>query len=300
MDWPKAKNVLIIAFLLLDLYLAYLLFYVPGVGAMQTTLTDEDLEALIVLGKHFNVDLATRPQPMSVRPLPLLDIDKVSLDKTLATNLATRWLGAEAQGATQEDGLLFTAGTKKISFSQDNPYFFTLEYADTTPPPSQEDYSIQEAMADAQNFLTEHLGGAVLQDYKVNMAVATPASAGSYVIEISRSNKGIPIFLDSYRLVVNNGLVTAFTAKQAAIGEAQRTSLPLVSAEQVVRRYLARLGVPQEEEITILDLSLGYGVGVETGERQEIEPVWRFYLAGAEESEIFIPAAQVYWERPGN
>lgn len=299
MDWPKAKNVLIIGFLLLDLYLAYILFS-PGGGAMQTTLSNSDLEALIVLSQHFNVNLAARPQPMSVRPLPLLRIDKVSLDEELAESLASHWLGQVTQEAKLENGLVFTAGAKTMSFSQDSPYFFTMEYTDITPPPHRDACSVQEAIGAAQDFLSHYLGEVAPPDYKVNMAVAVPDSEGSYIVEISRAHNGVPIFLDSYRLTVTNGLVVAFTARQAAVGEAERSTLPLVSAEQVVRRYLARLGEPQEEEIIVLDLSLGYGVGVETGDRQEIEPVWRFYLAGAEESEIVIPAAHVYWERPGH
>ncbi len=299
MDWPKAKSVLIISFLLLDLYLAYLLFYQPGGGAIKTTLTDQDLEALSVLSRHFNVELATRPQPMAVRPLPLLQIDKVSLDEQLAESLAARWLGPDWQASKQENGLIFTAGHKSIAFSQDSPYFYCIEYVDAPPEPQGQGGTIQEAAGVAQQFLQQHLGESALTEYKVNMMVASPEVEGSYIIEISRAYEGVPIFLDSYRLTVTNGVVVAFTAKQAAIGEAERAKLPLVSAEQVVRRYLARLGEPQEEKITILDLSLGYGVGVETGERQEIEPVWRFYLAGAGESEVIIPAAQAYWERPG-
>lgn len=299
MDWPKAKTVLIIGFFILDLYLGYLLFYLPGVGAIQTTLTNTDLEALVVLSRHYNVDLAARPQPMSVKPLPLVAIDEVSLDETMAENLAALWLGETVQETKQENGLLFTRGEKELALSQGSPYFYTVEYRDATTPPTLVSYTRQEAILDARGFLTEHLGEAIMLDYQVSFAVAAPGPEVGYIIEISRTQKGVPIFLDSYRLLVQNGVIVSFTAKQAQIGEAQRTSLPLVSADQVVRRYLARLGVPQTEPITILDLRLGYGVGVEAGERQEIEPVWRFYLAGGEESEIVIPAAHVYWENTG-
>lgn len=300
MDWPKAKNVLIIGFLLLDMYLGYLLFYLPGVGAIQTTLTNAGLEALVVLGQHFNVKLAGRPQPMSVKPLPLLAINEVSLDEIMAEELAARWLGEAAEEIKQENGLLFTNGQKELLLSQENPYFYTMTYQDGTPPPNLDSYTRHEAVTAARNFLTEYLGETIMLDYQVNMSVAAPSPEVGYIIEISRTHKGAPVFLDSYRLLVQNGLIVSFTAKQTEIGEAQRTSLPLVSAEQVVRRYLARLGVPQEEEIIVHDLSLGYGIGVEAGQRQEIEPVWRFYLSGAEESEVIIPAAHVYWENPGD
>lgn len=299
MDWPKAKNVLIIGFLLLDIYLGYLLFYLPGAGAIQTTLTNADLEALVVLSQHFNVKLAANPQPMSVKPLPLLAINEVSLDETMAEDLAARWLGEDAEETKQENGLLFTSGQKELLISQESPYFYTMAYQDGTQPPSLDSYTRQEAITAARNFLTEYLGETAMLDYQVNMAVAASSSEVGYIIEISRTHKGVPVFLDSYRLLVQNGLIVSFTAKQTQIGETQRTSLPLVSAEQVVRRYLARLGVPQAEEITIHDLSLGYGIGVEAGQRQEIEPVWRFYLSGAGESEVIIPAAHVYWENPG-
>lgn len=299
MDWPKAKNVLIVGFLLLDLYLGYLLFYVPRVGSIQTTLTNADLEALVVLSQHFNVKLAARPRPMSVTPLPLLAIGEVSLNETLAADLAVQWLGEAVEEIKQENGLLFTNGQQNLVLSQESPYFYTLDYQDTTPPPNLTSYTRQEAVTAARDFLTEYLGETVMLDYQVNMAVAAPSPEVGYVIEISRTHRGVPVFLDSYRLLVQNGLVVSFTAKQTQIGETQRTSLPLVCADQVVRRYLARLGVPQEQEIVIHDLSLGYGIGVEAGQRQEIEPVWRFYLSGAEENEIVIPAAHVYWENPG-
>lgn len=300
MDWPKAKNILIVGFLLLDLYLGYLLFYSPGVGAIQTTVTDADLEALIVLSQNFNVDLAARPQPMSVRPLPLLAINEVSLDETMAENLAARWLGEEFEETKQENGLLFTAGDKSLLLSQSSPYFYTVSYQDDNASSSQGDHTIQQAITAAQDFLTKVLGETAALDYQTNMAVAMPETDGSYIVETTRSHNGVPIFLNSYRILVQNGAIVSFTAKQAETGEAQRTTLPLVSAEQVVRRYLARLGVEQAEEIVVLDLRLGYGVGADAGARHEIEPVWRFFLSdGAEENEVIIPAAHVYWQKQG-
>lgn len=298
MDWPKAKNILIVGLLLLDIYLAYLLFYLPGAGAMQTTVTGADLEALIVLSQNFNVDLVARPQPMSVRPLPLLAIDEVSLDETMAEQLATRWLGQEFAEAKQENGLLFTAGQKQLLLSQSSPYFYTVSYQDDSALPNEENHTLQQAMDRAQDFLVEFLGETAALDYQINMSVAVPDTDASYIIEISRSHNGVPIFLDSYRLLVQQGAIVSFTAKQAEIGEAQRTTLPLVSAEQVVRRYLARLGVEQAEQIVVLDLRLGYGVGIHASARHEIEPVWRFLLGGdVEENEVIIPAAQIYWQK---
>jgi regulatory protein YycI of two-component signal transduction system YycFG len=271
MNWSKTKTVLIIGFLLLDLYLAYLLFYLPGVGAIQTTVTNADLEALVILSQHYNVDLAARPKPMTVQPLPLLAISEVSLDEATAESLAERWLGEDAQVEYQNNALLA------------QPVHHTR----------------QEAIVAANEFLTAYLGEAAMLNYQVNLAIAAPDSESEYIVEFSRTYKGVPVFVDSYCLSVQSGLVVSFTAKQAQIGEAERTQLPLVSADQVVRRYLARLSVPQAEPITVLDLSLGYGVDLDSSEQQELEPVWRFYVIGGEENEVSIPAAHVYWESHG-
>ncbi|HBK85000.1 MAG TPA: hypothetical protein DDZ53_03105 [Firmicutes bacterium] len=299
MNWSKTKTVLIIGFLLLDLYLAYLLFYLPGVGAIQTTVTNADLEALVILSQHYNVDLAARPKPMTVQPLPLLAISEVSLDEATAESLAERWLGEDAQEVKQENGLLFISGERSLRLSQQNPYFYTVEYQNNALLAQPVHHTRQEAIVAANEFLTAYLGEAAMLNYQVNLAIAAPDSESEYIVEFSRTYKGVPVFVDSYCLSVQSGLVVSFTAKQAQIGEAERTQLPLVSADQVVRRYLARLSVPQAEPITVLDLSLGYGVDLDSSEQQELEPVWRFYVIGGEENEVSIPAAHVYWESHG-
>ena len=297
MDWPRAKTILIIAFLLLDLYLAYLLFYLPGFDKVKTEVTAADLAALVTLGRHYNVELATQPKPMVVGRLSPILINKIRLDEAVAIALAQRWLGDASQESKQDNGLQFISGSKTLTISQANPYFYTLTYTDASPIVESEPQTKEEAIATARLWLEEYLGAPQVAEYQVNMAVADPKLEDGYVVEFSRVHKGYPIFADSYRLHVQGQQIVSFTAKQAHIGEVQRSRKTIVSADQAVRRYLARLGVPQEEQISILDLSLGYDAPTDPEAAGELRPVWRFYLAGNQE--VVIPADHVFWEEKG-
>lgn len=299
MNWPKAKTILIIGFLCLNAYLGYLLFYLPSVTAIQTSITATDLDNLVTLSKHYNVDLIAHPQPMKVEPLPALALAEIRLDEYLAESLALLWLGEDAQETKQENALLFTSGQKKLLLSQEHPYFYTIEYQTEEPVSSPLSLSWQEAAAIAETFLLDHLGKDMMRDYEMNLAVADPDYERGFIIEISRMYEGFPVFLDSYRLHVHDGAIASFTAKQADIGEVERPAATLVSAEQAIKRYLAKLGVPQQEVVTVFDLRLGYGVSLAEGGSLALEPVWRFCFSGSETGETSIEAAHIYWQHGG-
>ena len=296
MDWPRAKTILIISFLVLDLYLAYLLFYVPGLRAAPQQLGTEDIENLMRLSKHYNVELLVFPKPLQVHPLPDIALQELMLDKDAVQTIARLWLGLNYTSTLEEDeALLFEAGERSLRISQASLACYNLQYQDAAADGNDISGTNQEAIATAKDFLAQHLGSEQAAHYQANMVIKNPMQHG-HVVELSRMHKGLPVFMDSYRFLISGGCVSAFTARQASVGKPLGTKQSLVDAQQAMKRYLAQLGTPRQESIAVLDVALGYYLMPNQTDELQMTPVWRFYTTDPMQEEVFIPANQTHWE----
>jgi hypothetical protein len=290
MDWPKAKTILIVSFLLVDLYLAWLVFF-PQDQSSQF-LNSQDVQALATVGQHFGVNLAAAPIPLAVGSAPPLTLAEQPMGQDAAEAYAVIWLG--------QDGKLCRASPNVYVFSDDQWELRVTEssfYVDLELRPLHEltaglSGNEQDNVWLARQFLTDHLGSKLVSELRSGMVIKA-AKQGQYLIEFNSLYNDLPIFTDYYRLAVSSGKVSALTARISRSTKAAGPRIQLVTGDRPFKRLLAQLGIQEAEQVAILDLRLGYGLV--PGDERTLQPVWRIISTIPGQEEIVMPAGRSYW-----
>lgn len=296
MDWSKAKSTLIISFLLVDLYLAWLLFAVPRVNVASASLTSSDLQGLITLGEHFGVKLAAPPIPLKVSPVPSLSLAEQANGSSVIASYADIWL-IPGLTPTQPDAASF-------SFTLDQwvlwviPSRFSTELRlEQRNVPSEKLVGTEEAnVILAKQFLSAHLGPDIADSYQPSM-VLPDAEQGQWVIEFNRFQNGLPFFTDYYRVYVQSGQVRGFLARLSELDTSQGHKMQIVTADRPMKRYLTQVELPSGQAAAITDFRLGYGLI--PGNQQTLQPVWRLTTTQPGKHEVIFPAGILYWGADG-
>lgn len=292
MNWSKAKSILITGFLLVDLYLAWLLFMVPRVNVASTNVTSSDLQGLITLGQHFGVELVVSPIPLKVSAVPSLSLSEQANGSAIIESYASIWLGPGLT-PTQPDSSSFSFSLNQWVLRVIPSRFSTeLQLEQPNAPTGglvgTEETSIQLA----KQFLAAHLGQANAERYQPGM-VLEDSKQGQYVIEFNRIRNGLPFFTDYYRIYVQSGQVSGFRARLSELDNGNGRKMQIVTADRPMKRYLAQAGMQSGQKVAILDFRLGYGLV--PGNQQTLQPVWRLTTTQPGKEEVIFPAGIWYW-----
>lgn len=292
MDWPKAKTILIIGFLLVDLYLAWLLYAGTRVNVV-TKLGPEDVQELATLCRHYGFELVGEPVPLEVGKATNLILAESENQAAAAEAAANTWLDAgwtvtQAGPAT----FLYQQGGRSLKVVPDRYRLeLSLELAASEPPGTLGTSADSTRLA--RDFLIMHLGQKEALLYQAGL-VTSDQGKGTSTIEFNRLQQGLPSFMDYYRIRVRGNQVVGFQASQSYAADANGRKQQLVASDRPLTRYLAQAG-RQEEHSQVLDLRLGFGLL--PGDDQTLQPVWRLITADAEQvqTEVLSPAGVRYW-----
>ncbi|MGI6359222.1 MAG: hypothetical protein ACOX2K_11210 [Bacillota bacterium] len=294
MDWPKAKSILIIGFLLVDLYLAWML-YASSRVSIVTALTAEDVQDLIRLSQHYGVELLSTPTPLKVGKAPGLSMVEETDAETVARAVAGTWLGTDwIMSEPAAGSFLFHSGDWSLRVTPGR--FFVeswLEWEGELAAEQEQPASADHAEGLARSFLATHLGQTEADQYHSGLFISNQ-EVGEQVIEFNQTYLGLPSFLNYYRLQIVSGQVTGFQACQSQVSQEVGPKQQLVAADRPLKKYLAQVGM-QSEPMQVLDLRLGYGLL--PGEEGVMQPLWRLIVApsGGEQEEVLLPAGIRYW-----
>lgn len=293
MDWPKAKTILIVGFLLVDLYLAWLLYSGSRVNVV-TQLTDDDVQEMVTLCHYYGAELGAEPVPLQVGKATNLALSESKNTAAAADAAATMWLGSGwAMTQPTAGSLLYQLGDCSLKAT---PGRYSLELVLQLTPegsggqPGNEAESIKLA----RDFLAEHLGQTEALLYQPGMISSDPAS-GLQLIELNLQQQGLPSFMDYYQVNIQDGQVVGFQARQSYAAAKAGQKQQLVAADRPLKRYLAQAGIQDKQQFSISDLRLGFGLL--PGDEETLQPVWRLIASQSDQgqTEVFFPAAVRYW-----
>ncbi len=294
MDWPKAKSILIIGFLLVDLYLAWLLYSGSRVNII-TVLSAEEVQDLIKLSQHYGVELQADPTPLRVRKVPILSMEEQVDAEETARAIAEIWLGTDWILSQPAAGsYLFRAGDWSLRVIPGR--FFVelwLEWEGSQPAGQEQLLPAGQTRSLAASFLANHLGPAVADQYRPGFFIADQED-GTQQIEFNQIHLGLPSFLDYYRLRIKADQVVGFQACQSQVSQEVGPKQQLVTADRPLKKYLAQVGM-QQDPLQVQDLRLGFGLL--PGEEGIMQPSWRLIVTpfGEEQEEVLLPAGIRYW-----
>ncbi len=293
MDWPKAKTTLIIGFLLLDLYLAYLLFFVPGSQALPTSLEVSGFYKLREVTNHYNYSLMSEPVPMDTSPLPVLEANVKLFSQQQLDEIVLKWLGELVAGEGLANGsTAYSVRERFLYLGQDG----ALRYEDRALALTPMELSREQALKLFNTFAQTYINPEELQAYQQTLIVQQ--EDGSWLLEFNRQLYGAPVFADKLRAEVADGRIRRFETRLglATKGSWLAARSRLVTADRAVLRFLAQQGKPRESTVEIIDVRLGYDFA--NADKQELIPVWRVMINQPGEDYI-VPAGVRYWRSGG-
>jgi hypothetical protein len=273
LNWGQAKNLLIVAFVILDLILVSLYLdirrYAPGHSAAGQA----EPELVAHLAEN-NITLAAE-LPWEVPSLPLL---RVGIEKQNPYPIALSFFGTltEVNVIRPEDPLLelvFTRDQEELLFYTSGVNVYTHRGLDRSPS----DQTAVQAEKQAQNFLATHGGSEGL----TLIRTVPYRRQGTYLVEFGQSYKGFPLVGASGAVLVvtPEGVENYWRRFLNVLGESGEPRAVITAAEALSALALQRPR-PEAIPLTVREVVLGYLNRVYNADEWEAAPVWRIWTGG--------------------
>ena len=253
MDWSKAKSILIMVFLVLNIFLAGNLIYIDS----STKASKDSIEALkqVLSGKGVRIDCEV---PGASGNLGMLNYEKSKFNRN---KLVGKLIGPDfGQNVTD----YYSAGSKNLIFKNDN----TFVYTDTNPKSSAD---IKNSNS-AEKYLKNYLSG-------------TGIPVKSYVLDLYNENpdRSIKITLvQKYRsyLIFDNYIEAQITNEGIKMLNVSFKKVDALTNNKTNLKPILNIlltSFKDNNDLIITQINLGFqGYNIESGVKEYYErPVWR-------------------------
>ncbi|NLZ28054.1 MAG: hypothetical protein GX887_03690 [Firmicutes bacterium] len=274
MNISRAKTVLIVVFLGLNIFLAYHLF-LPEWGGAGGALTREELQKMEQKLAENNYEISTSiPRKkmsssfLTVRPLKT-DAEKIAKQFFMAGKVNR--IIADDKNIFEDDGAvleIFSNGFYRYLLKKDN----TMENNLTGEVTSVDTVEIVE------DFMAQR--GMEFKELKPDIVRGDPAQycKMSYYQLYSR----VPLFSGHLGFTVEKGIVREVeSCLLEIIGQEKRREMEVLPVTMAIMRLIEEIG-PAYRKRSITDVSLGFYSQEYDAEQWEVPPVWRIVIDGTD------------------
>ncbi|HHY94063.1 MAG TPA: hypothetical protein GX513_03495 [Firmicutes bacterium] len=275
MDWPRAKNILIIAFLGINLLLGYRLWAGPGgPNASLYTITPQEVGEVSAQLRDRGVVLACEV-PRRARPLALLVVQNQHTD---VQQLADRFFGAGVTVDHEGDLSVARVGNETLAIDITGAMHYSRSGPASgdgvTPPGPAVDTA--RAVDVAREFWRGHGGmpAGLELDYQV------PLGSGRYLVVFSQKTQGAWFFGSQAIAVVGSGGVEEAYAAWPQAVKPSGAARPILPATEALLRVLPLL--TQDKGTVVVEVRVGYYSETYDAREWEAVPVWRLRLGSGE------------------
>ena len=278
MNISKAKSVMIIVFLALNLFLLYHLLE-PGWGSIEDVITLEERQRMESMLVENNYVLEAE---IPVKPEKSFFLTVTAPQKNIE-ELRKLFFGDETIEVVEaEEGITYTS-EKAVLFIQNNGFFsYILNQSPLRADAAEVDEG--EALDTASNFLQKR--GLLTEDtgkYEVRAD-----NENEFTVIFYEEYEDIPLFSANIILSVKGDKVTeARSYRPRIVGVEDRQEMKVIPATAAVMRLIEELGYTGEEK-TVSDIAPGFYSREYEAEEWEVPPVWRITID--EENQYYINA----------
>ncbi len=272
MEWSKAKNILILTFLALNIFLGYSLWKETNLLLPSRVVTYQELEEAEEHLKAFNLELKASP-PRQIFYMPLLTVGNNPIDENyLLNNLfggGEDLAPVESHGA---DPLVYRQDNKELRLWNKGKVEFSQDLASS---PLEEELGEAEALHQAQEFLETR--GLFPPDARVEEIIQLEDDR--YLVIFNQVYINQALYGGCIRVYIAPGgverLVKYWLDPQGFSGEDINT----ISAASALISLSERLG-PFSEKKEISSIKIGYYTEALDAQKWDLVPVWRIKIAG--------------------
>lgn len=272
MNWARAKSLLLLAFLVLDLVLGW--SYLNLKQEAPGRATGGQLEPTLVARlAEKNVTLATELP----REMPRLALLRVGIEKQNPYALALSFFGQldGVKVSRTEEPLLelaFTRGEEALLFYTSGVTVYTRRGLEE---PGEQ--TAAEAEQRAREFLAAHGG-----EEGLNLVRSVPyRRQGTYLVEFGQSYAGYPLVGASGAVLVVTpaGVENYWRRHLTVFGESGRPRTVVSAADALLALALQRQR-PEAAPLIVREVVLGYYNKIYNADEWEAAPVWRIWAGG--------------------
>jgi len=273
----RAKTILIIAFIGLNLFLGYQLFW-PDFGRLTSVaVTTEEISAVENLLNDNNYYLETSIE----RGIKTSDFLKVSPDWETLDNLLEGYIERGAEVESNEDleyyrlddkvAIIHSSGLLHIRYS---PGILLDEnlYQDNNDLDKSELKDLAVEFLEEENLMLQDL----IYDYMEQ------ENDEQTVVFFKQELDDKPIYTGHFKVIIEKDRITALEAYWLKpIKRIPEREMEVIPASEALRNLVNKLGSSTDER-SIEEIELGYYSEEYDAENWEIPPVWRIALDGSE------------------
>jgi regulatory protein YycI of two-component signal transduction system YycFG len=270
LDLAKVKTVLIVAFLSLNIFLAYKLWFVPQSLQQGEVLSSEQIaETAELLQKH-GFELV-QGLPKQIPRMSLLHVVR-------SPQKPEEWADIFLDEPTRQkhrlgDKTIFWVGESIVEVMDNGKVTFITGLPGTGEESSR---------TVAERFLRDL--GLWQPDFKLDLAV--PWREKGYNYRFVQTYQGFPLFFSTINVYVNSGTVQLVEIEQALAVDFSDKDVMVISAQKALEVFVKEAAnFPSKR---IIDISLGYYSQHYDANSWESAPVWR--VATADGQAVYINA----------
>jgi len=274
-----AKQVLIVAFLLLDIFLAYRSLGEPAQyeGQFLVTTREQIMEAEEQLARA-GITLATQI-PRKIEPMPFLEVQRRDISED---QIVRAFFGDENPTRQREkERAVFSAAGRELAVMDNG----VITFRRLTPPPPPGPETRHQAMDASgarqavESFVTSH--GGFPQESRLDHITRNPKD-GTFEVHYYREFQGKPFFGGHLvGVVAADGLRSLEITWPEPVGYTGEKKAVVPPTEALLRLagYLRSKGA---KDVVFEAVSAGYFTRVWDADRWEATPVWRIRLGDGE------------------
>jgi len=273
MDWSKAKSILIVSFLILNLLLAYRLYLEPTLALASDGLSKEQIESIETMLQKHGVNLSTA-LPSAAPRVPIMHIQVHSYNEQEISKLKTSILGPNAIQVSPntlpfDDQLNFADGFKDLNITARG----YVTYYNRDLQVSNDMITADEAKAIGHEFFTERLGAPT--DFVFD-SVSYIEPMG-YRVDYVQTHKGSYVFPGYIMMIVKPSGVYAMWMCRLDITTQLLAKKTIITAHEALLNLLSyRINAGESSALTIHGVDMGFYDTIYDAEQSwQIPPVWR-------------------------
>lgn len=276
MDWPRAKTILIVCFLVLNIILAYNLYIEPLVAGDSDNISRDRFDSIMNVLKQNSVSIETAVP----RNTPRLAFYRVALHP-----FSPEEIFALRNALLGPDASLTSASAVP---DENNPAGFILGQEDMTVTSlgylsyynrdlfladEGDEMDATKARILADTFLRERFPGA--DDFAHDSVTYIPGMG--YRVEYVQMHEGTPIYPGHVMVMVKDAGVVALWQLRLQVMAREGQEKKIVSAADALLSVLShRLTVGEAGAVTVQQMELGYYSRIyDTFQSWQTAPVWR-------------------------
>lgn len=290
MDWSRAKTILIIAYVVLDLVLAWHLFTDPARSRVMTRQLSAG-EARRVEEEAASHGIEVRcAVPRDAAPMPMLTVRKAQTDPDAIALSLLREAGPTASRHEEHGKIVYDVGGQRVTVYENGVTVYERLSGQAARPAPQipageegrrgsapDGFDEKAAVSLARKFWGERSG--LPQDARFDSAVWN-GRYGAFAVNFYQEYRRTPLFAGRrFALVGSEGVIMAMMSWFEVVAPGRQPVSTLTVADAIKALYpLAEQREAAGEKIVVRDMRLGYYTEAYNARQWEAVPAWRFQL----------------------